>query len=394
MKNLIIVLVALISSIALNAQPSKYWGQLTPGDYKIGYQDTILFNSGHSYELSSYKGLKPYFVNMWFPIIEETGDQIKYKEYLSMDSLPKIQALIDSIQKVHYQAFVSWGVTYDLDIWENASFSKEKQELAKEMLDENLNVHKTSQFPEKQFPTIIYHHGNGGNSFENSVLFEFLASHGYVIISADYHWPGLMDGSYTHDSDLPLEDVEFITKYADGLSFTDRQNISYVGHSWGGGMALRLNQEGKLKFKQYLIFDSTIEKQPLDMFREWNPHLDSLFRHYPNDFTTKSTVVSSRASYYSTSARKNFVVQPFPEFRPFELINKSAFTFITLKQVLNHGSYTSVEVMRASLIEQFEQIDSVTVKSQFETYQFLVKLTKDILEGTEINEENILIKKN
>ena len=90
MKSLIIVLSALLITSALRAQPSRYWGQLTPGDYKIGYQDTILFNSSLPYELNGYKGPKPYFVNMWFPIVEETGIRIKYKEYLTFDSISEI----------------------------------------------------------------------------------------------------------------------------------------------------------------------------------------------------------------------------------------------------------------------------------------------------------------
>jgi len=391
MKNLIIVLLLLLISCVLNAQPSKYWGQLTQGDYKVGYQDTIIFNPSHPYELNDYKGHKPYFVNMWFPLTNKTGNRIKYREYLTFDSISEIQSLIDSIQSVQYNAFISWGVTYDLNKWENASFSQEKQYLAKEMLEQKLNVFKTNQFPEIQFPTIIYHHGNGGISFENSVLFEFLASHGYVIISADYHWPDLRLSLYTHKSDLSLDDVDFIAKFSESLPFTNHQNLTYIGHSWGGGVALRLNQKNNPQFKHYIIFDSTIEKQGLLEFKDLNPHIDSLFRYHANDFITRSTVISSRASYYSDGIK---VIQPYPQFLPFQLLDKSAFKFITLKQILNHGSFTSVEVMRATFLDQFEQMDSVTVKNQFETYQFLIQLTKDHLQGMELDKEKILIWKN
>jgi len=328
---------------------------------------------------------------MWFPIVDETGNRIKYKEYLTMDSIPEVQGLIDTIQKVQHKAFVKWGVTYDLDMWENASFSQRKQDLAKEMLNENLDVFKTNQFPDEQFPTIIYHHGSGGISFENSVLFEFLASHGFVIISTDYHWPSSRLNSYTHKSDLSLEDVDFITKFSESLPFTNHQNLIYLGHSWGGGVALRLNQKNNPQFKHYIIFESTIEKPGLLEFKDLHPHLDSLFRYHPNDFKTKSTVISARARYFSKGM--TYVVQPYPKFLPFQLLDNRAFTFITLKEILNHGSFTSVEVMRATLLGQFEQRDSVTVKNQFDTYQSLVQLTKNLIDGAELDEEKILIKK-
>jgi len=391
MKNSVIVLLFLVCAGGLNAQTSRFWGQLTQGDYEIGYQDTILFNSSQPYELNGYEGPKPYFVNIWFPIVNETGKRIKYKEYLSMDSIPEIQALIDSIQKVQYNSFIKWGVTYDLDMWKNSSFNSAKQDLARAILEENLNVFKTNQFPKEQFPTIIYHHGNGGISFENSVLFEFLASHGYVIISADYHWPGLRLNSYTHKSDLSLEDVDFITRFSESLPFTIHQNLKFIGHSWGGGVALRLNQKGNPKFKHYVIFDSTIEKPGLMEFKDLYPHFDSLFRNHPYDFKTKSTVITARASYYSDG---KIIIQPYPEFLPYQLLDKNEFTFITLKQILNHGSFTSVEVMRAAFLDQFQQSDSETVRDQFDTYQFLIQLTKDLLDGTELNEDKILIQKN
>lgn len=388
MKSLIYILSLLLIQCDLKAQPSRFWGQLAPGSYKIGYQDSILLNADHKYELKDYSGPKPYFVNMWFPMEEESGSQIRYEDYLKIDSIPEIQDLIDSVHNVQKKAFIHW-VTYDLDLWESSAFNAEKRELVSEILNEKLEVSKTHQFPDKQFPTIIYHHGNGGISFENSVLFEYLASQGYVIISSDYHWPGLRNRTYIQKSDLSLEDVDFITNFSKTLPFTNHENLTYIGHSWGGGIALRLNQKSNPHFKYYIIFDSTIEKMVLPELKALNPHFDSLIHYHSNDFYTKSTVITARASYYSEGKK---VIQPYPQFLPYQLIDTSAFTFITLKSILNHGSFTSIEVMRASLLNQFDQSDSVTLKEQYDTYQYLVQLTKDLMEGVELDQEKILIK--
>lgn len=281
-------------------------------------------------------------------------------------------------------------VTYDLDLWESSEVTAEKRELVKVILNEKLKVSKTHQFPDEKFPTIIYHHGNGGISFENAVLFEYLASHGFVIVSADYHWPGLRNRTYTQKSDLSLEDVDFITNFSKNLPFTNHQNLTYIGHSWGGDVAFRLNQKRNPFFKHYLIFDSTIEKMVLPELKALNPNFDSLIRYHPNDFMTKSTVITARASYYSEGKK---VIQPYPKFLPFELIDTSAFTFLTLKSILNHGSFTSIQVIRATLLNQFDQSDSVTIKEQYDTYQYLVQLTKDLLSGVELNEKKILVQR-
>ena len=49
--------------------------------------------------------------------------------------------------------------------------------------------------------------------------------------------------------------------------------------------------------------------------------------------------------------------------------------------------------MRAIFLDQFEQNDAETVLDQFDTYQFLIQLTKDLLDGAELDEEKILIQK-
>jgi len=319
------------------------------------------------------------------------GKQIEYNDYLKLTPTHGIESLTDSISQVQMASFINWGVTYNLDLWKNDNLTDSKSGLTKQMLLQRLNVFKTSMYPATRYPTIIYHHGNGGIPFENSVLFEFLASHGFVIISADYHWPNLRERSYTHESNRPLEDVDFIARFSNTLPFTDRNNITYIGHSWGGGVALRLNQKGNVNFKRYIIFDSTLEQAGVEEMKVMNPYLDSLLQNHPGDFKTKTVIITARGRYYENGDRSKPIIQSFPEFIPFKKLDKRVFTYITLKQILNHGSFTSVEVMRSVFSKDFPQNDAMTVNEQFETYQFLVRLTKEILDGNELNKNQLII---
>ncbi|GEM_PF-4896322 len=371
-----------------NGQQSKYWGQLVKGEFEVGYQDTVLLNYDQNYSLGEYTGPKPYFVNIWFPTNSKLGKKIVYNDYLKLTSPAGIESLTDSIGQVQMASFINWAVTYNLDLWENDSLTDSKIGLAKKMLQQRLDVFKTSKYPVAHYPTIIYHHGNGGIPFENSVLFEFLASHGFVVISADYHWPNLRERSYTHESNRSLEDVDFIAGFSNTLPFTDRHNTTYIGHSWGGGVALRLNQKGNVNFKRYIIFDSTLEKAGLEEMKVTNPYLDSLLQNHPSDFKTNTIIITARGRYYENGKP---VIQPYPEFISFEKLDKRVFTYITLKQILNHGSFTNVEVMRSVFSKDFLQNDAMTVNEQFETYQFLVRLTKEILDDNKINKKQLII---
>ncbi len=388
MKKLFVFYLILFTINYTNAQQSSYWGQLTPGQFNVGYQDTIIFNKVQSYSLGNYKGSKPFFISMWFPLQSKVGSKINYNEYLTFDAHKEITNLIDSIQQLQYNSFISSAVTYNLDLWENEELSEEKQELATSILNEPLNVFKTNRFPLDSFPTIVYHHGNGGISFENSLLFEFLASYGYVIISTDYHWPNLRSNSYTHKSTQSLKDVDYVIGFASGLPFVNTQKIYFLGHSWGGGIALRLNQKRNTHIKQYLIFDSTIEKAIIPEMKALNPHIDSLLQNHAADFKTKTTIITARASYYEDGEQ---IIQPYPQFIPYQFLENQPFIYITLKEVLNHGSFTSLELLKNAFIGQFIQNDSITVQKQFLTYQELVLLTKIILDEIPLDTNKIII---
>ena len=370
------------------AQQSKYWGQLAPGEFAVGYQDTILFNADQEYSLGSYKGPKPYFISIWFPLDSVSGVQISFNDYFPTGSVFGMEALADSIRKTQEGSFVRHGVTNNLDSWDNDELTRSKATLAQQLRAEKLNVFKSGKYPAARFPTIVYHHGNSGIPLENFVLFEYLASHGYVVVSADYHWPGLRGRAYTQESDQSLDDVNFVARFSESLNFTDKDDVTFIGHSWGGGIALRLNQKQSPHFKRYIILDSTLEKAGLAEIKTVNPHLDSLFRSHSDGFRTETTVVTARGSYISEGKR---VVQQFPDFLVFQFLDKEKFTLFTLNHILNHGSFTSLGVMRSVFAGSTPQTDERAVKEQFLNYQHLVRLIEDILAGTPTELHDVVV---
>jgi len=126
---------------------------------------------------------------------------------------------------------------------------------------------------ESKYPVIVYVHGYSGTRAENQEKFEDLASHGYIVISAD-HWEGygtvFPDGRYLHGSSVyagetwdmalsdpillqtaferRIQDVRIILADLDrgdsGISrlasHADTNNIGLMGFSFGGGVALEM----------------------------------------------------------------------------------------------------------------------------------------------------------
>ena len=133
---------------------------------------------------------------------------------------------------------------------------------------ENLRTLKTRSVREAQiadgsFPVILFSHGNSGFRFQSIFLCEHLASHGYIVISADHTYNAgvtqLPSGLVLYDSrslafiDSRVQDMSFLLDTLEELNeddaegrFTGRVDLDHVGitgHSFGGTTSLLASVE-------------------------------------------------------------------------------------------------------------------------------------------------------
>ncbi len=85
------------------------------------------------------------------------------------------------------------------------------------------------------FPLVVYGASLNSFSFENSELFEYLASHGYIIVSS----PCLGRTTRYMKKDListesQARDILFLLAYMQDYPGVDRSKIALMGFSWGG----------------------------------------------------------------------------------------------------------------------------------------------------------------
>lgn len=86
-----------------------------------------------------------------------------------------------------------------------------------------------------KFPVVIYAPSFGASAHENADLCEFLASHGYVVLSSPSL--GASGRDMTHDLDgaeAQVADIEFLIGYARSLPDADADHVGVLGYSWGG----------------------------------------------------------------------------------------------------------------------------------------------------------------
>lgn len=84
------------------------------------------------------------------------------------------------------------------------------------------------------FPVVLYHAGAGGSFEENSLLFEYLASAGYIVVSSAFQSPFADSVSNTVGGfERSGPDMAFIANQASGWTNADPRRLAAIGHSAG-----------------------------------------------------------------------------------------------------------------------------------------------------------------
>ena len=113
-----------------------------------------------------------------------------------------------------------------------------------------------------QFPVVIYAPSFHASSAENFTLCEYLASHGYVVISAPSRgsksrW---MEGGQLKDIETQARDLEFLIKEVKELSYANTERMATIGYSFGG-LSHILTAMRYPHFKAIISLDGAIKYQ-------------------------------------------------------------------------------------------------------------------------------------
>ena len=86
-----------------------------------------------------------------------------------------------------------------------------------------------------KFPVVIYAPSINNTAFENADLAEFLASHGYVVISSPTIGAARRYIKWDlENAEMQADDIRFLIDYAKTLPQADMSRVAAAGFSWGG----------------------------------------------------------------------------------------------------------------------------------------------------------------
>jgi tetratricopeptide (TPR) repeat protein len=216
---------------------SEYLLDLKQGPYSVGYKvqhhyDYLrTFKDKIDYLGNSTEGeiARPVQISIWYPaLVKEHHDHLSLKEYFlsfatELDfSPPDDKRKAEAIETFQDYMISHIGESYSEDLW-------------KTILKKKMIAFMDAEPIDGSFPLVIYAPGNPGMSFENYRMFEYLASHGFVIASI----PSFGDHSKTMQNDLTgieaqTRDMEFVMAVMRNFPNVDKAKTAVMGFSWGG----------------------------------------------------------------------------------------------------------------------------------------------------------------
>jgi len=238
------VCVLLVIPVPAEAQVPRLWGDLRPGPNGVGYRVVRLFDQSRSFGLrtaaaepgASAPNRRLMTVRVWYPATSARGVRMTLRSYL--DLLDKDGPITADVRE---------RLELDLNgIWSDLCTCRVPRAAADARLDALFGTTaaavRDATPATGRHPVIVYSLGHDMHSLENVVLWEYLASHGYVVAVTPSvgHQSVAMEPVGPTSAEVKTRDLEFVTHWLRTVPFADMNRVAAVGFSLGGWSALML----------------------------------------------------------------------------------------------------------------------------------------------------------
>jgi len=323
--NLFFFLLVVSTNSYLNAQKRMLYPNLERGKYDIGFRTIIDFDISRTYNLqypidttSVHQDSRPIIINMWYPAnLHKEDKAMIYGDYIKVKT-----------QNVKLKNFINRIESYNLKnssfyMFYSDSMSEEQKKLFAKQLKQPIDVFRNATPVIKKFPLVIYHPGLGSPLSDNTILCEYLASHGFVVITGAFEANDYKEVHLDWNLERSTKDIDFMLNKIKGLPFIDFSRIAAIGHSYGAQAVLGYKTEDFSPVSCLISLDNTIDYS-LDVDVEgYKPLTDKLFGKI-NNMNVPILVFA----------------KPSAAFLVIDSLKKSDRTFATIN--LKHNEYTSL----------------------------------------------------
>lgn len=257
---LLCALIGLMGSAVFAQTPQASQG-LQNGKYAIGYKTLIdvdysrTYNLNYPHDTSSQKhDPRPIVITLWYPA--KPGKQDKpmvYGDYIKLPrNEPTLKTFLERLEVYNKKNSALYMFFED-------SLKQEQSQQFDAHLKKPIPVYRDATPVDGKFPLVIYHAGLGGTLNDNTLLCEYLASHGFVVMTGAFQSNDYKDMDLDWDLERSTKDLDFMLNKVTNLSFIDFTKIAAIGHSYGAQAVLGYRTEDFSPVSWLIIIDSTID---------------------------------------------------------------------------------------------------------------------------------------
>lgn len=307
------------------AQKTMLYPNLEKGKYDIGFKTIIDFDYTRTYNLkypndtsSQNHDPRPIIINIWYPAKANTkAKSMLYGDYI------KIQTH-DVVLKTFIKRIEDYNENNSSLYMFNAdSLNKEQKEKFTKHLQQPLYVFRNAAPLNEKFPLVIYHAGLGGTLNDNTVLCEYLASHGFVVVSGAFQANDYKYVDLDWDLERSTKDIDFMLNAIKNLTFVDFSKIAAIGQSYGAQAVLGYKTENYSPVSCLISLDNTFDYS-IDADPEgFEPLTEKLYKKNKN-MNVPSLIFAG----------------PYATFIVMDSLKNSDRIYATIK--LGHNEYTSL----------------------------------------------------
>ncbi len=349
---------------SINGQTSLKEINLISGKYNVGFKHYTIIDSTRTYQIKNEFNNqfinRPIPISLWYPtkIDNKNSKQLTVLDYLD------ILKEEEEWKNLPNEFLLDW-FPYLWNTPQNRSHLAEK-----------VNSFSNTTFLEGKFPVIVYAPSYQASSIENFALFEYVVSHGFVVISSPSRgtttrW---LEGGTTKDMETQSRDIESLLKEIHKYENIDLNKIALMGFSFGGlsnAITVMKNQN----ISALVSLDGTerynypvIEKSPyFDLDRFDIPYIHFAQKDIPEEVLTSDKI----------PAELNYKFQLYDSLK---YSNAYSYKF----HDLTHSYFSSFGVLFANRDKRQDKSDDKIMTS----YQLLSEHTLQFLNATLKNEEN------
>ncbi|WP_430411879.1 dienelactone hydrolase family protein [Kordia sp.] len=222
MRLLLSVFVCIFFSSSVFGQVAPKDFKLQHGTYTVGFQHFLKVDSTRTYKKVfqwTHKSIpRPIPVSIWYPATEKSSTKTTILTYLEIFKAER------EWEQLPNEQLLNW-FPYPVNNAHNRA-----------MLHDETQAFINSNVANGKFPVIIYAPSYEASSIENFILCEYLASHGFVVISSPSRGAETkyFTGGTAKDLEAQARDIEFLLQKTLSLPYADTEKIATMGFSFGG----------------------------------------------------------------------------------------------------------------------------------------------------------------